>query len=112
MDGVILLAVILALPANELVLPLALMGYLAQGSLAQAGDLSQLWALLPQNGWTWVTALCVMVFSMFHWPCSTTCWTIWKETGSWKWTAFSAVLPTAVGLLLCFLIASAGSILL
>lgn len=112
MDGVILLAFILALPANELVLPLALMGYLAQGSLAQAGDLSQLWALLPQNGWTWVTALCVMVFSMFHWPCSTTCWTIWKETGSWKWTVFSAVLPTAVGLLLCFLIASAGRIFL
>ncbi len=112
MDGVILLAFLLALPANELVLPLALMGYLAQGSLAQTGDLSLLWALLPQNGWTWLTALCVMVFAMFHWPCSTTCWTIWKETGSWKWTLFSAVLPTAVGLLLCFLIASAGRLLL
>ncbi|MGI6255798.1 MAG: ferrous iron transport protein B [Acutalibacter sp.] len=111
MDGIILLAFVLALPANELVLPLALMGYLSQGSLAQAGDLSQLWTLLPQNGWTWVTALCVMVFSMFHLPCSTTCWTIWKETGSWKWTLFSAVMPTAVGLLLCFLIASAGKIL-
>ena len=112
MDGVILLAFLLALPANELVLPLAMMGYLSQGSLAQAGDLSQLWTLLPANGWTWVTALCVMVFSMFHWPCSTTCWTIWKETGSWKWTLFSAVLPTAVGLGMCFVLASVGGLFL
>ena len=108
LDGVILLAFLLALPANELVLPLLLMGYLSQGALAQAGDLSQLHGLLLQNGWTWVTALCVMVFSLFHWPCSTTCWTIWRETKSLKWTAASLLLPTAAGLGLCFLIASAA----
>ena len=108
LDGVILLAFLLALPANELVLPLLLMGYLSQGALAQAGDLSQLHGLLLQNGWTWVTALCVMVFSLFHWPCSTTCWTIWRETKSLKWTAASLLLPTAAGLGLCFLIALAA----
>ena len=59
-----------------------------------------------QNGWTWVTALCVMVFSLFHWPCSTTCWTIWKETKSFRWTALAFLLPTAFGLVLCGLIAA------
>lgn len=105
LDGVILLAFILALPANELVLPLLLMTYLSQGSLVEMSDLTALHALLAQNGWTWVTALCVMVFSMFHWPCSTTCWTIWKETKSLRWTVFSFLLPTAFGFGICFLIA-------
>lgn len=106
LDGVILLAFILALPANELVLPLLLMTYLSQGSLIEMNDLAALHTLLQQNGWTWVTALCVMVFSLFHWPCSTTCWTIWKETKSLRWTVFSFLLPTAFGLGICFLIAT------
>ena len=106
LDGVILLAFVLALPANELVLPLILMAYLAQGTLVDTGELSMLQGLLVQNGWTWVTALCVMVFSMFHWPCSTTCWTIWKETKSFRWTALAFLLPTAFGLVLCGLIAA------
>ena len=64
--------------------------------------------LLLENGWTWMTALCVMVFSMFHWPCSTACWTIWKETRSLKWTGVSFLLPTALGLALCYLLAALG----
>ena len=106
LDGVILLAFVLALPANELVLPLILMAYLAQGTLVDTGELTMLQGLLVQNGWTWVTALCVMVFSLFHWPCSTTCWTIWKETKSFRWTALAFLLPTAFGLVLCGLIAA------
>ena len=108
LDGAILLAFLLALPANELVLPLLLMIYLSQGALTQAGDLGALHGLLLENGWTWMTALCVMVFSMFHWPCSTTCWTIWKETRSLKWTGVSFLLPTALGLALCYLLAVLG----
>jgi ferrous iron transport protein B len=110
LDGVILLAFLLALPANELVLPLLLMIYLSQGTLVEMNDLSALFTLLSENGWTWVTALCVMVFSLFHWPCSTTCWTIWKETKSLGWTVFSCLLPTAFGLTLCFLIAGAARV--
>ena len=108
LDGAILLAFLLALPANELVLPLLLMIYLSQGALTQAGDLGALHGLLLENGWTWMTALCVMVFSMFHWPCSTACWTIWKETRSLKWTGVSFLLPTALGLALCYLLAALG----
>lgn len=111
LDGVILLAFLLALPANELVLPLLLMGYLSQGALVEVGELSALHGLLLENGWTWVTALCVLVFTLFHWPCSTTCWTIWRETKSLKWTALSIALPTGCGLLLCFLISSAARLL-
>ena len=111
LDGVILLAFLLALPANELVLPLLLMGYLSQGALVEVGELSALHGLLLENGWTWVTALCVLVFTLFHWPCSTTCWTIWRETKSLKWTALSMALPTGCGLLLCFLISSAARLL-
>ena len=111
LDGAILLAFLLALPANELVLPLLLMGYLSQGALVEVGELSALHGLLLENGWTWVTALCVLVFTLFHWPCSTTCWTIWRETKSLKWTALSMALPTGCGLLLCFLISSAARLL-
>ena len=61
-------------------------------------------ALLVENGWTWVTALCTIVFSVMHWPCSTTCLTIRKESQSWKWTALAVLIPTVCGLGLCFLI--------
>lgn len=105
MDGVILLAFILGFPANEIVMPIVIMAYLAQGHLMEL-DLPAMGALLQQNGWTWLTALCTIVFSLLHWPCSTTCLTIRKETGSWKWTALAVVLPTACGMLLCFVIAS------
>lgn len=106
LDGVILMAFILGLPANEIVIPIIIMAYMAQGSLVDMTDLSALHALLTQNGWTWVTALCTMVFSLMHWPCSTTCMTIWKETKSLKWTAAAFAIPTVCGLILCFFISS------
>ncbi len=111
LDGVLLLAFLLGFPANEIVLPIAIMIYTAQGSLTELGELSQLKALLLQNGWTWVTALCVMLFSLLHWPCSTTLLTIHKETGSWKWTALAALLPTAAGFVLCALTAQGARLL-
>ena len=101
MDGVILLAFLLGFPANEIVLPIAVMIYSMGGSLTELGELSALHPLLAENGWTAVTALCVMLFSLCHWPCSTTLLTIKKETGSARWTALSALLPTALGALLC-----------
>lgn len=101
LDGVILMGFVLGFPANEIVLPLIVMGYLAQGSLLELGELAQVKALLLRNGWTWVTALNTMLFSLNHWPCSTTLLTIRKETGSWKWTALAALIPTVVGIVLC-----------
>ena len=101
LDGVILLAFILGLPANEIVVPIILMAYLAQGSLTEMADFASLHALLVANGWTWVTALCTMLFSLFHWPCSTTLMTIKKETQSLKWTVASFLIPTGCGVALC-----------
>ena len=101
LDGVILLAFILGFPANEIVLPLVLMGYLSTGTLVEIGSLTDLAALLTANGWTAVTALCFILFSLFHWPCSTTCLTIHKETGSIRWTILAALLPTALGSFVC-----------
>lgn len=104
LDGTILLAFLLGFPANEIVLPLALMGYLSSGTLAETGSLANLSALLTANGWSTETALCFILFSLFHWPCSTTCLTIRKETGSWRWTILSIVLPTALGVLTCVVV--------
>ena len=100
LDGTILLAFVLGFPANEIVLPIALMGYLSQGHLV-AADGAALGEILRANGWTWVTALCTLLFSLLHWPCSTTCLTIKKETGSWKWTALAFIIPTVCGMALC-----------
>ncbi len=111
MDGVILLAFILGFPANEIVIPIIVMSYRAQGSLADYGSLAELGELLRANGWTLTTALCVLIFFLFHWPCSTTLLTVKKETGSLKWTLLAAVLPTLLGMLLCFLIASFSKLL-
>lgn len=111
MDGVILLAFLLGWPANEIVVPIVIMAYLSQGSLVEMTDLAALHSLLVQNGWTWVTALCTILFSLMHWPCSTTCFTVYKETRSLKWTAAAFLLPTACGLLTCFLIATAARLL-
>ena len=111
LDGVILMAFILGWPANEIVLPVMLMAYLATGSLVEFDDLSALGQLLSQHGWTWLTACCTMLFSLFHWPCSTTCLTICKETGSVKWTALSVLLPTALGLGLCLCLTAAARLL-
>ena len=107
LDGFILLAFLLGFPANEIVVPCILMGYLSAGSLTEYGSLAQLHALLSANGWTAVTALCVLLFTLFHFPCGTTCLTIWRETRSAKWTALAAVLPTAVGMGLCMAVKGA-----
>ena len=87
------------------------MAYLASGSLVEFSDLTALGQLLTQQGWTWVTAVCTMLFSLFHWPCSTTCLTIYKETGSVGWTALAVALPTALGLGLCLIAATAARLL-
>ncbi len=103
LDGVILLAFILGFPANEIVVPIIIMAYMAEGSLREINDLSVLRELLAANGWTWITAISTMLFSLMHWPCSTTCLTIRKETQSFKWTAVSWLVPTAAGFIVCFL---------
>ena len=111
LDGVILMAFILGWPANEIVLPVMLMAYLSAGSLVEFDSLAALGRLLTQQGWTWLTAVCAMLFSLFHWPCSTTCLTVYKETGSVKWTALAVALPTALGLGLCFVVTAAARLL-
>lgn len=104
LDGMILLAFLLGFPANEIVMPIVLMGYLSTGTLVELTGLPALGALLTANGWSAATALCFIVFSLFHWPCSTTCLTIWRETGSLRWTAAAVILPTGIGMTLCFLL--------
>ncbi len=105
MDGTILLAFLLGFPANEIVIPVMLMGYLTQGTLTEVST-AALGSILLANGWTWRTALCTVLFSVFHFPCATTVLTIRKETGSIRWTALAVVLPTTVGLLLCGIVTS------
>lgn len=103
LQGVILMAFLLGFPANEIVMPVIFMAYLAQGTLTEPGSLDAMKDLLLANGWTWKTAVSTILFSLFHWPCSTTLLTVHKETGSIRWTALAALLPTAVGVLLCML---------
>jgi len=100
MNGVILLAFCMALPANELVIPVILMALSGAGTLAAAQDT----AILLEAGWTWKTAVCTMVFTLFHWPCSTTLITIYQETKSAAKTAAAIFLPTAVGCMLCLML--------
>lgn len=103
LDGVILLAFILGFPANEIVVPIIIMAYMAKGSILEIQDLTVLKGLLVENGWTWITAVSTLLFSLMHWPCSTTCLTIRKETQSLKWTAVSWLVPTVTGFIVCFL---------
>ena len=111
MDGVILLAFLLGFPANEIVIPLMLMMYLSQGTLTDVTDLTALHELLTANGWTLHTAVCVMLFSLMHWPCATTCMTIYKETGSFKWTAAAIVIPAAMGCAVCMAVSLMAKII-
>ena len=103
-DGVILLAFILGFPANELVMPLIVMGYLSSGTIASGVDFASFRALLLANGWTVQTALCTLVLTVAHAPCSTTCLTILRETRSAKWTLAAVLIPAGIGLALCILI--------
>lgn len=103
LDGYILTAFILGFPANEIVFPIIIMSYLATGSLVEMDNIFQLKELLVAHGWTGITAICTMLFSLIHFPCSTTCLTIKKETASWKWTFLAIVIPTLCGICLCTL---------
>lgn len=103
-DGVILLAFILGFPANELVMPLIVMGYLSSGTIASGVDFASFRALLLANGWTVQTALCTLVLTVAHAPCSTTCLTILRETRSARWTLAAVLIPAGIGLALCILI--------
>lgn len=101
LDGYILTAFILGIPANEIVLPIILMCYLKSGTLVNIEDTIQIGQILIQNGWTMITAMNVMLFTILHFPCATTLLTIKKETSSWKWTAISFAIPTVCGIVLC-----------
>lgn len=105
LDGVILIAFILGLPANEIVVPIMVMAYMARGSIGDLNNLTEMKTLFVNNGWTWVTAVCTMLFSLMHWPCSTTLLTIKKETKSWKWTLAALIIPVLAGMVACFLTA-------
>ena len=103
LDGYILTAFILGIPANEIVLPIILMCYLKSGTLVNIEDTIQIGQILIQNGWTMLTAMNVMLFTILHFPCATTLLTVKKETGSWKWTTISFAIPTICGIVLCML---------
>ena len=109
MDGVILTGFLLGLPANEIVMPVIIMAYMAEGSLMELEG-AALTGLLVSNGWTWVTAISTILFALMHWPCATACLTIRKETQSWKWTVVSFLVPTVCGICICFLFHSAISL--
>lgn len=111
MDGYILMAFILGLPANEIVLPILIMSYLATGSLTGLSSLEDLHRLLVEHGWTGVTAVCTMLFSLLHYPCATTLWTIKQESGSIKWTILAAVIPLAVAATVCLIVARTTKLL-
>ena len=112
LDGAILVAYLIAIPANEIVVPTLLMVYLNQGVMSDIEAFDQIRVILvEQKGWTLVTAFSLMTFCLVHNPCATTIYTMWKETKSWRWTLIGALLPLILGLALCFLIAR-GSILL
>lgn len=102
MDGFILTAFLLGLPANETVLPILIMGYLSAGALAEVGNLEALGSLLVARGWTWTTAFSTMLFSLLHFPCGTTLLTIFRETGSVRWTAVAALLPLGIAVAVTF----------
>ena len=97
LDGYILMAFILGLPANEIVIPIIIMSYMSKGAMLELDSLTEMKGLLIDNGWTWLTAVCTMLFTLNHWPCGTTLLTIRKETQSWKWAWISFVVPTITG---------------
>ncbi len=106
LDGVIVMAFILGFPANETVVPIIIMSYMASGTLTDFSSYEQLFQIFSQNGWTVITAVCMIIMCIMHFPCSTTCITIKKETGSLKWTLASILIPTLTGIILCFITAN------
>ncbi|AKL94389.1 ferrous iron transport protein B [Clostridium aceticum] len=111
MDGYIIMAFILGLPANEIVIPIIVMSYLSTGAMLELDSLEALRELLIDNGWTWLTAVCVMIFTLLHFPCGTTMLTIRKETQSKKWTFASFMIPTVTGVFVCFIVAQTARLL-
>lgn len=111
LDGFILMAFILGLPANEIVLPILIMAYLSTGAMVELDSIEEMGNLFLNHGWTWLTALCTMLFSLLHYPCGTTLLTIAKETKSIKWTLTAFLLPTTVAVLVCFCVAQTVRIL-
>jgi ferrous iron transport protein B len=107
LDGVILLAYVIAIPANEIVVPTMLMVYMGTGMMTEMTSFDQLRSLLvDQHGWTVLTAVCLMLFSLLHNPCATTIWTIWKETRSTRWTLVGALMPLFFAFVVTFLVAA------
>lgn len=104
LDGTILMGFILGFPANEIVMPIILMGYLSSSNMTEFNNLVEIKEILTNNGWTISTAICTVIFTLMHFPCSTTCLTIKKETNSYKWTFISFILPTIIGIILCFIV--------
>ena len=103
LDGYILTAFILGIPANEIVLPIILMCYMGSGTLVNMENTFAIGQILIQNGWTLLTAINVMIFTLLHFPCTTTLMTIKKETGSWKWSVLAFLLPTVCGVIICLI---------
>ena len=103
LDGYILTAFILGIPANEIVLPIILMCYMGSGTLVNMENTFAIGQILIQNGWTLLTAINVMIFTLLHFPCTTTLMTIKKETGSWKWSVLAFLLPTVCGVVICLI---------
>lgn len=101
LDGYILTAFILGLPANEIVLPIILMSYLSNNQLIRIDDITSIGEILIQNGWTILTAINTMIICLLHFPCSTTLLTIKKESGKWRWAVLAFVLPTVCGIVIC-----------
>ncbi|MGI6453798.1 MAG: ferrous iron transport protein B [Syntrophomonadaceae bacterium] len=111
LDGFILLAFILGLPANEIVIPILIMSYMSQGTMLELESFEAMRQLFVANGWTWLTAVCTMLFVLNHWPCGTTLLTIRKETQSLKWTLVSFLVPTVTGIIICFTVAQLARLL-
>ena len=106
LDGYILAAFILGIPANEIVLPIILMAYLSTGSLVDIENTFEIGEILKQNGWTILTGINVMIFTLLHFPCGTTLMSIKKESGSTKWSLLAFALPTIFGIIICIITAS------
>jgi ferrous iron transport protein B len=112
LDGVVLLAYVIAIPANEIVVPTMLMMYLGTGMMTEVSSFDQIRrVLVEENGWTLLTAVNLMLFSLLHNPCATTIITIWKETRSARWTAVGALMPLALAFLVTFVVATVARLL-
>ncbi|MDF2571344.1 MAG: feoB 2 [Sporomusa sp.] len=111
LDGYILLAFILGLPANEIVVPILLMSYLSTGYMIELDELTELHQVFISHGWTWLTALNTMLFCLLHWPCTTALLSTYKESGSAKWTFLAFLLPTVAGFVVCFVVAQSARFL-